>query len=93
MEKLINIPKGVKVSIFSDNLGKMCENTYLDFCKEYTHISVKLYKSGGIFHDRYIILDYDTLMRKSSFAEGLPRMQAEESRRFWRIKTGINTKV
>ena len=30
LEKLINIPKGVAVSIFSDNLGKMCENTYLD---------------------------------------------------------------
>lgn len=64
LEKLINIPKGVAVSIFSDNLGKMCENTYLDFCKEYPHISVKLYKSGGIFHDRYMILDYDTADEK-----------------------------
>ena len=64
LEKLINIPKGVAVSIFSDNLGKMCENTYLDFCKEYPNISVKLYKSGGIFHDRYIILDYDTADEK-----------------------------
>jgi hypothetical protein len=64
LEKLINIPKGVAVSIFSDNLGKMCENTYLDFCKEYPDISVKLYKSGGIFHDSYIILDYDTADEK-----------------------------
>jgi hypothetical protein len=64
LEKLINIPKGVAVSIFSDNLGKMCENTYLDFCKEYPNISVKLYKSGGIFHDRYIVLDYDTADEK-----------------------------
>ena len=60
LEKLINIPKDVKVSIFSDNLAKLTENTYLDFCKEYPNIEVKLYKAGGIFHDRYIILDYDT---------------------------------
>ena len=64
LEKLINIPKGVTVSIFSDNLGKMCKDTYEDFCKEYPNISVNLYKSGGIFHDRYIILDYDTADEK-----------------------------
>ena len=60
LERLINIPKGVKVSIFSDNLGKFDENTYLDFCAEYPNISIKLFQSGGVFHDRYIILDYDT---------------------------------
>lgn len=59
-EKLINIPKGVEVFIFSDNLGKFTNNTYLDFCKEYPNIHIKLYTSGGIFHDRYIVLDYDT---------------------------------
>ena len=59
-EKLINIPKGVEVYIFSDNLGKFTNNTYLNFCEEYPEIHIKLYKSGGIFHDRYIILDYDT---------------------------------
>ncbi len=64
LEKLINIPKGVIVSIFSDNLGKLCKDTYEDFCKEYPNISVNLYKSGGIFHDRYIILDYDTADEK-----------------------------
>lgn len=64
LEKLINIPKGVKVSIFSDNLAKLSENTYLDFCKEYPNIAIALYKSGGIFHDRYIILDYDTADEK-----------------------------
>ena len=64
LERLINIPKGVKVSIFSDNLAKLTENTYLDFGKEYPNISVELFKSGGIFHDRYIILDYDTADEK-----------------------------
>ena len=64
LEKLINIPKGVKVSIFSDNLAKLSTNTYLNFCKEYPNIAIELYKSGGIFHDRYIILDYDTADEK-----------------------------
>ena len=50
--------------VFSDNLAKLSENTYLDFCKEYPNISVELFKSGGIFHDRYIILDYDTADEK-----------------------------
>ena len=30
------------------------------FCAEYPNISIKLFQSGGVFHDRYIILDYDT---------------------------------
>lgn len=64
LEKLINIPKGVKVSIFSDNLAKLSANTYMDFCKEYPSVSIELFKSGGIFHDRYIILDYDTADEK-----------------------------
>ena len=64
LEKLINIPKGVKVFIFSDNLAKLNANTYLDFCKEYPNIAIELYKSGGIFHDRYIVLDYDTADEK-----------------------------
>lgn len=64
LEKLINIPKGVRITIFSDNLAKLSENTYLDFCKEYPNISVELFKSGEIFHDRYIILDYYTADEK-----------------------------
>lgn len=28
--------------------------------KEYPDINIKLKKSGGIFHDRYIIIDYRT---------------------------------
>ena len=49
------------VKIFSDNLSKgLRENTYKDFCKEYPHLNIQLYHSGGIFHDRYIIIDYHT---------------------------------
>ena len=61
MEKLINIQNGVDISIFSDNLAKgLRKNTYIDFCKEYPDLSIQLFHSGGIFHDRYIILDYGT---------------------------------
>ena len=31
-----------------------------DFCKEYLNLNIQLFHSGGIFHDRYIILDYGT---------------------------------
>ncbi|MBQ8232641.1 MAG: ORF6N domain-containing protein [Lachnospiraceae bacterium] len=61
LEKLINIQDGVAVSIFSDNLAKgLRKNTYIDFCKEYPDLSIQLFHSGGIFHDRYIVLDYGT---------------------------------
>ncbi|MBQ8040179.1 MAG: ORF6N domain-containing protein, partial [Lachnospiraceae bacterium] len=61
LEKLINIRDGVDVFIFSDNLAKgLRKNTYIDFCKEYPNLNIQLFHSGGIFHDRYIILDYGT---------------------------------
>ena len=61
LEKLINIQDGVDISIFSDNLAKgLRKNTYIDFCKEYPNLNIQLFHSGGIFHDRYIILDYGT---------------------------------
>ena len=59
LEKLINIQDGVSVFIFSDNITKgLRQNTYDDFCKEYPNLKIKLFHSGGVFHDRYIILDY-----------------------------------
>lgn len=61
LEKLINIKSGVDVSIYSDNLVKgLRQNTYVDFCNEYPYLKIQLFNSGGIFHDRYIILDYGT---------------------------------
>lgn len=65
MEKLIYIQDGVNVSIFSDNLAKgLRRNTYADFCKEYPALKINLFHSGGIFHDRYIVLDYGTTDEK-----------------------------
>lgn len=61
LEKLIYIQDGVEVSIFSDNLAKgLRQSTYDDFCKEYPDIHIRLFQSSGVFHDRYIVLDYGT---------------------------------
>ena len=61
LEKLINIQDGVEVSIFSDNLVKgLRQSAFDDFSKEYPNLNIQLFHSGGIFHDRYIILDYGT---------------------------------
>lgn len=61
LEKLINIQGGVDVSIFSDNLVKgLRQSAFDDFCKEYPNLNIQLFHSGGIFHDRYIILDFGT---------------------------------
>ena len=61
LELLKGCKEGVAVTIFSDNLAKgVNKNLYADFCKEYPYIQVKLQCSGGVFHDRYIILDYGT---------------------------------
>lgn len=61
LELLINVSPDVEIIIFSDNLLKgLRENTYADFRKEYPSLKISICASGGIFHDRYIILDYDT---------------------------------
>ena len=60
-ELLIIVSSDVKITIFSDNLSKgLRQNTYADFRKEYPDMQISLYTSGGVFHDRYIILDYGT---------------------------------
>lgn len=61
LEKLINIQDGIDVSIFSDNLVKgLRQSAFDDFSMEYPNLNIQLFHSGGIFHDRYIILDYGT---------------------------------
>ena len=52
------LPK-IKVTVFSDNLNRgLHKAEYEDFCREYGALTLK--RSGGIFHDRYIILDPNT---------------------------------
>jgi len=58
---LKNAPKGVAITLFSDNVGNRLHNIeYSDFCREYPFINITLRKTGGIYHDRFIVLDYGT---------------------------------
>lgn len=58
---LKNSNQGVNITLFSDNMGRKLHATeFADFCKEYPDCKISLQQSGGIFHDRYIILDYGT---------------------------------
>lgn len=60
---LKNTPVGVQSIIFSDNVGanKLHSIEFADFCKEYPTVQIKLQKTGGIFHDRFIVIDYGTV--------------------------------
>ena len=59
---LKNSPTGVDIILFSDNVGnnKLHNIEYMDFCKEYPTVKISMQKTGGIFHDRFIVLDYGT---------------------------------
>ena len=59
---LKNAPAGIDIRIFSDNIGsgKLHNVEYTDFCKEYPNIKLTMQHTGGIFHDRFIVLDYGT---------------------------------
>ena len=59
---LKNSPTGVDIILFSDNVGnnKLHNIEYMDFCKEYPIVKLSMKKTGGIFHDRFIVLDYGT---------------------------------
>ena len=59
---LKNSPAGVAIILFSDNVGnnKLHNIEFTDFCKEYPTVNLSMKKTGGIFHDRFIVLDYGT---------------------------------
>ena len=55
------VPNNVDITIFSDNTGNRLHQAESDdFCREYPNISISLHTSGSIFHDRYIVIDYQT---------------------------------
>lgn len=60
---LKNSPAGVDIILFSDNVGnnKLHNIEFTDFCKEYPTVKISMKKTGGIFHDRFIVLDYGTV--------------------------------
>ena len=57
---LKNAKAGVDIKIFSDNIGsgKLHYVEYNDFCREYPSIKITMQRTGGIIHDRFIVLDY-----------------------------------
>ena len=57
---LKNSQSGVSIILFSDNVGnnKLHNIEFTDFCKEYPNVKISMQKTGGIFHDRFIVLDY-----------------------------------
>ena len=59
---LKNSPTGVNITLFSDNVGnnKLHNIEFKDFCKKYPSVKISMKKTGGIFHDRFIVLDYGT---------------------------------
>ena len=58
---LKDVPSSVEVIIFSDNIGKGLHTLeYQDFCEEYPFRKIIFQKSSGEFHDRYIIIDWNT---------------------------------
>jgi len=58
---LRNIDENIKVIIFSDNMNKGLHKKELnDFRNEYQNIDINFIEIGGIIHDRYIVLDYNT---------------------------------
>lgn len=58
---LKSVAIGVKVIIFSDNVNHGLHQTEIDdFKREYPNVDITLKTIGGIYHDRYIFIDYDT---------------------------------
>lgn len=56
-----NIRENIKVFIFSDNINKgLHQFEYDDFKKQYPNIDISFYRTNSAYHDRYIIIDYNT---------------------------------
>ena len=57
---LQDVKSGVTVTIFSDNIRhQLHASDYADFQMEFPSIPVTFISTGGIMHDRFIILDYE----------------------------------
>lgn len=58
---LKNVVDNIPITVFSDNTRKgFHQADYDDFHREYPNIQVSFRQTCGVFHDRYIILDYNT---------------------------------
>ena len=55
----------VEITLFSDNIHNgLTKLEYDEFKKEYPSIKINFIKTNKIFHDRYIIIDYNTKEEK-----------------------------
>lgn len=62
---LAHAKKSVQITVFSDNIRKgLTAAEFADFTKEYPSAKISFQKTGGIYHDRYIVLDYNTASEK-----------------------------
>ena len=62
---LKSVPNNVRVTIFSDNTNRSLHTTeWSDFRHEYPNVNITIKTTGGIFHDRYIIIDHATAEEK-----------------------------
>lgn len=58
---LKEINPSVEIIIVSDNIVKGLHTIeYQDFCREYPQVNIKFQKSGRAFHDKYIVIDWNT---------------------------------
>lgn len=58
---LKNTKSNVAITYFTDNIGQYLHHyEYEDFCKEYPDVTITFHRTCGIYHDRYIILDYNS---------------------------------
>ena len=56
---LKNVKPNVRVTIFSDNIANGLHQKELDdFSKQYPKLKIAFRKTSGIYHDRYIVVDY-----------------------------------
>jgi uncharacterized coiled-coil protein SlyX len=58
---LQDVKPGVAVTVFSDNLrNNLHQSDKADFQVEFPNIPIDFITTGGIMHDRFIVLDYNT---------------------------------
>ncbi len=58
---LKEIKPNISITIFSDNIYRGLHlSEYQDFIRQYPNLNITFIKTNGKFHDRYIILDYDS---------------------------------
>lgn len=56
-----DVAAGVRVTVVSDNVqNRLHKCDFEDFVREYPTVGVSLLRAGGVFHDRYIVIDYGT---------------------------------